>query len=136
MESGVHSSLHENCHHQTIYAKFNLKIYYPPPYERKIWHYQNANIENIRKAIDQFSWAMDFTNIDVKEKVNLFNKTIKNIIRNYIPYETIACDDKDPPWINEDIKELIYEKNQAYKLYRQNKNNIFSVDRFELFQSN
>ena len=136
MESGVHSSLHENCHHQTIYAKFNLKIYYPPPYERKIWHYQNANIENIRKAIDQFSWAMDFTNIDVNEKVNLFNKTIKNIIRNYIPYETIACDDKDPPWINEDIKELIYEKNQAYKLYRQNKNNIFSVDRFELFQSN
>ena len=54
MESGVHSSLHENCHHQIIYAKFNLKIYYPPPYEREIWHYQKANIENIRKAIPQF----------------------------------------------------------------------------------
>ena len=129
MESGVHSSLHENCHYQTIYVKFNLKIYYPLPYE-------NANIENIRKAIDQFSWAMHFTNIDVDEKVNLFNKTIENIIRNYILYETIACDDRDPPWINKDIKELIHEKNQAYKLYRQNKNNIFSVDRFELFQSN
>ena len=38
-----------------------------------------------------------FTNIDVKEKVNLFNKTIKNIIRNYIPHETITCDDRDPP---------------------------------------
>ena len=25
MESGVHSSLHENCHNQIIYAKFNLK---------------------------------------------------------------------------------------------------------------
>ena len=35
MESGVHSSLHPNCHHQITYAKFNLKIYYPPPYERK-----------------------------------------------------------------------------------------------------
>ena len=31
MESGVHSSLHANCHHQIIYAKFNLKIYDPPP---------------------------------------------------------------------------------------------------------
>ena len=39
MESGVHSSLHENCHHQLAYAKFNLKVWYPPPYERKIWHY-------------------------------------------------------------------------------------------------
>ena len=57
-----------------ICAKFNLKIYYPPHYEREIWHYQKANIENIRKPIDPFPWAMRFTNIDVKEKVNLFNK--------------------------------------------------------------
>ena len=38
---------------------------------------------------------MRFINIDVNEKVNLFNKTIKNIIRNYIPHETITCDDRD-----------------------------------------
>ena len=25
MNSGVHTSLHHNCHHQIIYAKFNLK---------------------------------------------------------------------------------------------------------------
>ena len=37
--SGAHSSLHTNCHHQTIFAKFNLKIYYPPPYEQEVWHY-------------------------------------------------------------------------------------------------
>ena len=33
MESGVHYLLHENSHHQIIYAKFNLKAYYPSPYE-------------------------------------------------------------------------------------------------------
>ena len=54
MESGVHSSLHENCHHRIIYPKFNLEIYYPPPYEQKIWHFQKASIENIRKAVDKF----------------------------------------------------------------------------------
>ena len=32
IESGVHSSLHSNCHHQIIFAKFNLEIVYPPPY--------------------------------------------------------------------------------------------------------
>ena len=36
MESGVHSSLHENCHHQLVYAKFNLKVWYSPPYEHEI----------------------------------------------------------------------------------------------------
>ena len=34
VESGVHSSLHANCHHRITFAKFNLKIHYPPPYER------------------------------------------------------------------------------------------------------
>ena len=51
MASGVHPSLHPSCHHQIIYAKFNLKIYYPPPYEREVWHYQEANIDAIRTAI-------------------------------------------------------------------------------------
>ena len=35
---------------------------------------------------------MRFTYINVNEKVNLFNKTIKNIIRYYIPHETVTCD--------------------------------------------
>ena len=56
---------------------------------------------------------MHFTNIEVNEKVNLLNKTIKNIIRNYIPHETITCDDRDPNCINKDFKELIHDKNQA-----------------------
>ena len=52
MESGVHSLLHENCHHQLVYAKFNLKVWYPPPYEREIWYYQHANIDQIKKATE------------------------------------------------------------------------------------
>ena len=31
IESGVHPSLHQNCHHQIIYAKFNLQTFYHPP---------------------------------------------------------------------------------------------------------
>ena len=54
MESGGHSSLHENCHDQLVYAKFNLKVWYPPPYEREIWHYQHANFDQIKAAIEQF----------------------------------------------------------------------------------
>ena len=38
--SGVHSSLHPNYHHQIVFSNFNLKIYYPPSYERFIWKYE------------------------------------------------------------------------------------------------
>ena len=54
MKSRVHSSLQPNCHHQIIYAKFNLKIHYPCPlpYEREIYYYGKANVDHIRKSID------------------------------------------------------------------------------------
>ena len=84
MESGVHSSLHPNCHHQITYAKFNLKIHYPRPNERKIWHYEKANVDCIRKSIDEFSWEKCFANTSVNDKVHIFNKTVKNVMSNYI----------------------------------------------------
>ena len=49
--------------------------------------------------------------------VHLFNKTIKNILSNYIPHETITCDDRDPPWIKNKIKQLIQEINNTYRSY-------------------
>ena len=54
--SGVPFSLHSNCHHQIIFPKFNLKIYFPPPYERVVWEYDRANKDLITKAIDAFDW--------------------------------------------------------------------------------
>ena len=36
MESGVQPSVQPICHHQLILAKFDLSIYYPPPYERTV----------------------------------------------------------------------------------------------------
>ena len=51
MESGVHSSLHQYCCNQLIYAKINLKVFYPPPYEREMWHYQHANVYLIQLFI-------------------------------------------------------------------------------------
>ena len=56
IDSGVHPSLHANCHHQITYSKLNLKIEYPPPYERLVWNYRNAN----SKAIKGFNWRNHF----------------------------------------------------------------------------
>ena len=52
LKSGVHHSLHQNCHHQIIFAKFNSKVYYPPPYKRTIFHYSQASVDHIQEAIN------------------------------------------------------------------------------------
>ena len=36
---------------------------------------------------------------------------------NYIPHETITCDDRDTPWINSKIKQLIQEIDNTYRIY-------------------
>ena len=100
IESGVHLSLHPNYYHQLIYAKSNLQIYYPPQYYRQVWHYNDANTEPIRRVVDQFNWQKPFLNKNVNEKVNIFNETILNILKNFISHETLLCDDRDPPWFN------------------------------------
>ena len=37
---------------------------------------------------------------------------------NLIPHETIICDDRDQPWINNKIKKLIRKPKSLYKGYR------------------
>ena len=135
VESGVHSSLHPNCHHQIVFAKINLKNCYPPPYERDIWHYEKANADLICISIDQFPWDKRFSNLDVNQKVHLFNQTTKSTLCNLIPHETVTCNDRDPPWINSKIKGLIQEKNVAKKCYFQNNKDIQLFQRFQCMQN-
>ena len=134
VESGVSPSLHPNCHHQIIFAKFNLKIYYPPPYLREVWHYKEANTDLIKRAIINFNWEKAFPDTNINEKVSLFNKTTLNILNNYIPHETIICDDKDPPWFNSRIKSLIENKNKIRKNYQRFKSNSQLLSKLNLLQ--
>ena len=113
MESAVHSSLQPDCHRQIVLSKFNLKTFYPSPYEHEICHYDKVNTDLIRRSINEFSWENKFSNTDGNQNVCLFNETIKNILSNFIPHKKIVCDDCDPPWINSKIKSLIAGKNIA-----------------------
>ena len=93
VESGVHPSLH------------------PPSYPWEIWHYQQENTELIRRAITDFNWDRAFLNTNVNERICIFsNAIINNILRNFIPHETVVCDDQATPWFNKAIKSLIQEK--------------------------
>ena len=121
-DSGVRSSLYPNCHHQISFAKLNLHIVYPPLYLREIWQYREANTGLSRRAIKEFNWGRAFLNTSVNEKVDIVNRTVLNILSNFIPHEIIACDDKGPPWFNNKIKTVNQEKN-TLKIYGHNKDN-------------
>ena len=97
-ESGVHPPLHTNCHHQIKFAKPNLRVEYPPLYERLIWDYKNADIQSINRVIYIFYLGNSFKRKNVNEKVHFLNNP-ENFF-NYISNKVILCNDKDPLWLN------------------------------------
>ena len=54
---------------------------------------------------------------------------------NFIPYETVTCDDRDPLWINSKIKGLIQEKSIAKKRYFKNNKDTLLFRRFQSIQN-
>ena len=63
-----------------------------------------------------------------------FTKTLLNIIQNFIPHETVVFDDRDPPWMNKEIKKLIIKNNLEFKTYYCSKKNIFLLQKLKALQ--
>ena len=104
VDSGVHSTLHENCPHQIIYCKLNLKIKYPPPYECLVWDFTRANVNSITTATNQVDWKFMFSHKKVYQQADIFNKSIINMFSNFIQNKLVTFDDKDPPWMTEKLR--------------------------------
>ena len=49
--------------------------------------------------------------------ISIFNQTIINILGNFIPYETVLFDDRDPPWMNKEIKKKNLRKGKHFQLF-------------------
>ena len=49
-------------------------------------------------------WDKAVVNTNINEKVFILNKTILNILSNFIPHKTLTVNDKDPPWFTKKKK--------------------------------
>ena len=88
------------------------QVEYPPPYQRHVWNYAETNKDAILSALQNVDWHRLFAKKTVHQQVNLLNDIILNIFTNFVPNKVITCDDRDPPWINDIIKDKIKWKIQ------------------------
>ena len=104
MHSGINPSLNPNCRYQLSLQKFNLTIFYLPPYKQLVWHYQQANTAHTKRAIGLFDWGKSL----ILTSINRFLSTKR--LWSFIPRKTIPCNDKDLPSMNKQIKAFNVEK--------------------------
>ena len=131
LDSGTRPSLDSKCHHQIIYGKINYKIPPPPPSERKIWHYHQANTDAIRRSMTSFPWAQQLSlNTNPNWQVKTFRDTFFNIMGNFIPNKVKKFYPRDSPWINRELKTLLKKKDRLYKNYK--RHNYRNEDKLRL----
>ena len=54
-------------------------------------------------------------------------------MQNFIPHETIICDDRNLPWINKEIKKLMVKKKIAFKSHCCSNKNMLFLEKFKAF---
>ena len=66
--------------------------------------------------------------------VCVFNKSVLNVLSNFIPHETILCNDKDPLWFNSQVESLLHARNKVFKNHRKEKSNFQLLNKLYFFQ--
>ena len=115
-------SLFDKCNYNVIFGKLCFKIHIPPPYLRKTWNYKKVDVENIQHiqnisiaVIDRYIF---FQNITGDRKVQILNESLKNIFHNHISNEIIKCDNKQPPWIPQVIKNKLKKRSTLARTFQ------------------
>ena len=79
--------------------------------------YKNADSKNIRKALDLVNWERLFDQNDINAQAAVFNETVLNVFRNYVPNKYITVGDKGPVWMNKTMKSKIQAKNSVMNIH-------------------
>ena len=135
LDSGTRASLDSYCHHQITHCKINFRIPPPVPFERKIWHYNRANLDAIKRSMNLFPWREHLNiNADPNWQVKSFTRIFLNIMSNFIPNETKRFVPRDPPWITKPLKIMLNRKNRLYKNYKKHGYKDDDKVRLDLFR--
>ena len=121
LDSGVRPSLDPAVKHHITFCKLNFKIPPPPKFTRRIFHYGRAQKEALVKAVQDFSWADQLRNDrNPTHQVRLLNKTVLNIVENFVPNEEKTFRPSEPPWLSKNIKVRLRKHNKIYQKYKKN----------------
>ena len=115
-------SLHANCHHQINHVTLNIRSPPPPPFSRRVCHYDRAQVDHIKRAISLYDWIteLNLRSADPNLQVEHFTEILNNVISNFTPHEDITIKPNVPPWASKNSFRTYHKYRRAYKSYIRN----------------
>ena len=98
-------------------------------YQRHIWDYENANIDNFRQQLDRSDWESCFDFDDIDRVCDAWSCTFLNVARENIPNKVVTIRPGDKIFFNQELRLLRRKKNRAHKKAKK-MNTPFSWEKF------
>lgn len=92
-------------------------IYEPIEYNLCKYNFLNWNYADITFSLASIDWYKQFKDLGINEAVDVFYSIIYDIIDIFVP-KIIIRQSKHPLWYSKNLKELIFKKKIAHKLYK------------------
>ena len=115
-------SLHTNCHHQINHVTLNIRSPPPPPFRRKVCHYDRTQVDHIKRAISIYDWIteLNLRSADPNLQVEHFTEILNNVVSNFIPYGDVTIKPNVPPWASKNSSRTYHKYRRSYKSYIRN----------------
>ena len=65
-------------------------------------------------------WNKFFSNTNDDKQINILNDTLFDNFSNFVRSKVVTINDRDLPWIKEELKWKIKSKNKAFQQYLKN----------------
>lgn len=95
----------------------SMFIYEPIEYNLCKYNFLKCNYADITFSLASIDWYNQFKDLNINEAVNVFYSIIYDIIDIFVP-KIIIRKSKYPLWYSKSLKELIFKKKIAHKLYK------------------
>ena len=108
--------------HFLIFALLDLKMPKPPATTITTRSFKRYDVAKFAEEISYIPWDSVKLLNSIEENVDAFNDLFLACLDNHAPIKTVKIRKKPSPFVNDDIKKLISEKNKLHRKARMSKN--------------
>jgi len=97
--------------------------------KRTIYNYSQIDCEKLNAALNIVDWNDICTYDTLDESVQAFTERFIQIAKECMPVKTVSINPKDAPWINDELRMLVKERNRRFKTAKRT-NRVTDWERF------
>lgn len=112
-------------YHDLVYIELNLKTRLFENNDKIIVRdFKNINVEQLKQECSLINWDELYSSAIIDDKVDILIEKLRHLLNLYAPERRISKKRNACPWVNEEIKQLMRERDSLYKLYVRVRNEV------------